>query len=228
MDHQEAVRAGLLALHETIEDTREVSPDMFMALWNQEAERHLQRFLSGEITFDQQRLMRVKAVFARLGHELTDQAAWDIFQRYLAAYEAGWELYDDVLPCLRSVLPYRLGVVFNGNSEQQRDKLRKTGLTPHFSSVVISSALGVSKPHPEIFQRSLAELEAAPEETLYVGDHLQSDALGAAGAGIWGVWLARGGHTGETSAIAVPIIHTLLQLKGIIDTLDAEDVAARA
>ena len=40
------------------------------------------------------------------------------------------------------------------------------------------------KPHPAIFQAALKEFDAKPEETLMVGDRLETDILGASNLGI--------------------------------------------
>jgi putative hydrolase of the HAD superfamily len=56
-------------------------------------------------------------------------------------------------------------------------------------SIVISESVGVSKPDVCIFQRGLTELELAPAEVLYVGDHPVNDVLGASAAGLTPVWL---------------------------------------
>jgi putative hydrolase of the HAD superfamily len=44
--------------------------------------------------------------------------------------------------------------------------------------------VGKRKPHPEIFGRALAELEVAPERSLFVGDRLYEDIRGAGELGM--------------------------------------------
>jgi HAD superfamily hydrolase (TIGR01509 family) len=144
-------------------------------------------------------------VFGYLGESVSDEAAMGIFGTYLAAYEQSWKLYDDVLPCLESLSGYRLAVISNGDSDQQRRKLEQTGIAPYFSSVVISGDLGVSKPHPDIFRQSLQALGLLPQEAVYVGDRLEVDALGAEGAGMHGVWLVRGGCEGDPADLPVVV-----------------------
>jgi putative hydrolase of the HAD superfamily len=50
-----------------------------------------------------------------------------------------------------------------------------------------SDEIGVRKPRPEIFQRTLAALGIRPEEALHVGDSLASDVAGARSVGIHAV-----------------------------------------
>jgi len=69
--------------------------------------------------------------------------------------------------------------------------LEEAGLAPHLGAVVISDAVGLRKPRPEIFQAVLARLGVAPEQALHVGDSLRADVVGAAGLGIRTAWLTR-------------------------------------
>jgi putative hydrolase of the HAD superfamily len=49
-------------------------------------------------------------------------------------------------------------------------------------AIVDSTALGVAKPDPAIFRPALAALGTAPERTLYVGDMVHADVVGARAA----------------------------------------------
>jgi putative hydrolase of the HAD superfamily len=51
-------------------------------------------------------------------------------------------------------------------------------------AVVLSSDVGKRKPHPEIFQRALSEVGAAPDEAIFVGDRVGADVAGAARVGM--------------------------------------------
>ena len=69
--------------------------------------------------------------------------------------------------------------------------LEEAGLAPHLAAVVISDAVGLRKPRPEIFEAVLARLGVAPEQALHVGDSLRADVVGAAALGIKTAWLTR-------------------------------------
>jgi len=58
-------------------------------------------------------------------------------------------------------------------------ELRRFGLYPYLDLCVFSSAVGVKKPHPEIFLRALNELGVRPSEAVFVGDRLVEDVGGA-------------------------------------------------
>jgi putative hydrolase of the HAD superfamily len=211
VDHVGAQQAGLIKLYGMLEEAQRVAVDEFVATWQQESDRYWERYQAGKITSIQQRLLRVKAVLSHLGVSASDETAMRIFRMYLAEYEGSWKLYDDALPCLDSLTAYWLAVISNGDSGQQRRKLERLGIASRFDSVVISGDLGVSKPHPDIFKQSLQELGVSPEEAVYVGDDLESDALGAKNAGMQAIWLARDG--GQVADL--PMIGSLGEVKGI-------------
>jgi putative hydrolase of the HAD superfamily len=94
--------------------------------------------------------------------------------------------------------------------------LERLGLDKHFSVMTFSDEIGLRKPHPEIFKRTLAPLVVEPQEALHVGDTLASDVDGARGIGMRAAHLchARGGDPrpweGET-IFALPELLPLLR-----------------
>jgi putative hydrolase of the HAD superfamily len=142
-----------------------------------------------------------------------------IFYIYLAAFERNWRLYDDALACLDTLRAYPLAIISNGDSRQQRRKLKRMGILSRFTSIVISGDLGLSKPHPDIFASSLQDLGVVAEEAVYVGDSLESDALGARDAGMKALWLARKGYPGDPATLPVRVITSLLQVKEVLNEL---------
>ena len=80
---------------------------------------------------------------------------------------------------------HRLIMLTNGFEEVQHIKVRQCGLEPFFESVLTSDALGVKKPHPEIFNLALKKTNSKVEDAIMLGDSLESDIIGARDAG-WG------------------------------------------
>ena len=193
-------------------------PD-FAAAWHAAAERGWQRYVAGELTFAAQRTWRIQQVLAmRHGSEsdsqpLTEQEVNTIFARYLALYEESWSLYPDVLPCLEALSAYPLGLITNGDGNQQRQKLQRTGIAEYFTSVVISGDIGVAKPQREIFDRSAQELGISPRELLFIGDNPQTDVLGAIQAGWQCIWLNR---TCAEQTVAAATVTELAEVPNLI------------
>lgn len=65
-----------------------------------------------------------------------------------------------------------------------RAVLEHHGVLPHFSALVFSDEIGVSKPHPKAFGTALAALQAAPSEAVHIGDLERTDIAGAHAAGM--------------------------------------------
>jgi putative hydrolase of the HAD superfamily len=108
----------------------------------------------------------------------------------------------------------QLGIVTNGQGNQQRLKLERTGIRDRFDCVVISEEHGKAKPHPALFQRACSYLGQEPGRSVFVGDIYELDAIGARRAGLVGVWLDRAVTVGlEHTA---PIIHSLGELAAVV------------
>ncbi len=78
---------------------------------------------------------------------------------------------------------YRIAVISNADG-RIGDVLQRCGIAHCFRTITDSGLVGYEKPHPEIFRQALKSMDAAPEESLYVGDVYSVDYLGAAGAGM--------------------------------------------
>lgn len=217
-DHREAVRAAIAA-HLAAEYPK-IDPAGQQDRWDALEELHYARYLTGELDYLGQRRARARGFLTPLGIELADDAAAELwFERYLHGYRAAWTLFDDALPCLDTLhaAGVRLGLITNGELDFQLAKLDATALTGRFEHVVASGEFGIAKPDPRIFEHACALFGATPEETLYVGDRLATDALGAAASGLTGVWLDRSGAaSAEQLAAAVAggvrVIRSLAQL----------------
>jgi putative hydrolase of the HAD superfamily len=76
---------------------------------------------------------------------------------------------------------WRLGVVTNGLPDRQARKVSALGLPPMVDTIVYANAVGDGrgKPQPEPFLEAARRLAISPERTLFVGDDLRCDVLGA-------------------------------------------------
>jgi putative hydrolase of the HAD superfamily len=81
---------------------------------------------------------------------------------------------------------YRIAVISNADGGI-KDVLHRCGIAGCFLTITDSGHVGYEKPHPEIFRQALKSMNAAPEQSLYVGDVYSVDYLGATGAGMQAV-----------------------------------------
>ena len=216
VDHEGAERAGALAMQKEHADVFPEPPEDSVKRWHAVAQKHFRRYLAGELSFQGQRWARLRELFSH-HRQLSDAEAEGLFQAYLAHYERNWRLYPDVVPCLSDVEGHSLGIISNGDSLQQRQKLERLGIGGLFSPVVISGDTGVWKPDPGIFELACEEARRPPAECWYVGDNLPNDAEAAARAGMLGIWINRKGSPAETG---VPVISSLRELRDVVQLRD--------
>ena len=79
---------------------------------------------------------------------------------------------------------FRLGLVSNGTSATQREKLKALAVEGLFDPVVISEEVGFRKPDARIFELAIANWRVAPGSVLFVGDDPVSDIIGAKAVGM--------------------------------------------
>jgi putative hydrolase of the HAD superfamily len=190
LDSDRAWQAGMRTLlHRSPPVDRQAASEA----WQRAFEEHWPRYLSGELTFEETRIARIRTWSERLSLFVQpgDELSW--FDAYRAGYESGWAAFEDVTPALRELAGLQLGVVTNGDGAQQRAKLGALGLGRAFEVVICSGDVGFAKPDARIFEIAAAGLGLAPSQCLYVGDQCDSDTLGALHAGMRALWLNRKG-----------------------------------
>ena len=117
-----------------------------------------------------------------------------------------WEMVITPIPNVLEVLAalkrrYRLGVISNtvGSGDAELiEALDKAGIRRLIDALVTSRDFGKAKPDPAIYAEGARRLGVPLNETVMVGDRLDTDVAGALNAGIPGIWLR---HPG---AIAIP------------------------
>lgn len=175
--------------------------------WREATVLHWARFAAGETSWEGQRRDRVRTF---LGAPLGDDEADAWFERYLAHYEAAWELFPDTVPVLDVLAAeYRHAVLSNSSLLNQDRKLRVLGVRDRFEAVLCAADIGVSKPDAAAFHAACDRLGLAPGEVAYVGDQPDIDARGAAEAGLLGVWLDRSGLGGRPELARITDLHQL-------------------
>jgi putative hydrolase of the HAD superfamily len=125
--------------------------------------------------------------------------------------------WDTILPGTAKQLHaigehYHIAVISNADGKIE-DVLRRCGIAQCFCTITDSGLVGYEKPHPEIFRQSLKSMNAAPEESLYVGDVYSVDYLGATGAGMQAVLMDVPGAYRDQG---VPRVESLAELQAVL------------
>lgn len=194
-----------------------IGRDDMWAAWQRTTDEHVARVVAGEMDFDTMRRARTKAFLADLGALLDDDVISVLEDRRLAEMSCAWELFADVIPCLDwlRAAGLRMAAVTNASGSQQRAKLHKLGIARFFDAIVIAGELGASKPDPMIFHSACGQLDVPADQVMHVGDRLDTDALGAANAGLHGVWLRRGAPR-RSAHPGVRVIDSLYSLPALL------------
>jgi HAD superfamily hydrolase (TIGR01509 family) len=122
--------------------------------------------------------------------------------------------WRDIRPGTRELLQrlgrrYPLAVISNADGKIA-DVLERCGIADCFLAITDSGLVGHEKPHPAIFKAALRAMDAAPEESLYVGDVYSVDYLGATGAGMQAILFDVSGAYRESG---LPRVESLEELE---------------
>jgi putative hydrolase of the HAD superfamily len=101
--------------------------------------------------------------------------------------------YEDAAATLRELRGRDVVVAVCSNWDWDLDRaLTGTGLADLVDHQVTSARAGVRKPHPHIYEHTLARCGVAPQDALFVGDSLNCDVEGPLNVGIRATHVWRG------------------------------------
>lgn len=167
----------------------DVDPSTFLRqLW----EEIDQEYRNAELR-DPDVLALIEQAFASHGIEVSRPRCEELWQRsYISSRYFGWTLFPDTIDTLRALreLDVRIAVVTNRphSAALFGRSLQEYQLAEFVDAVVCSADVGFVKPHAAPFERALEMLGVGPEETVMVGDSLESDISGAKALGLTTVW----------------------------------------
>ena len=164
----------------------------FSNLWRQITENAYDKYLKDEISFKKLKSERIKNLFSIYHVNLSDEEASLNFDQYLKIYENNWLTFEDAFPVLDSLKKkYKLAAITNGDSKQQRLKVKKTNLEHYFQEVIVSGEVGFAKPGTKIFEIACEKLNVKPSECVMIGDKFKVDVEGGLQAGMHAIWANR-------------------------------------
>ncbi len=107
-------------------------------------------------------------------------------------------LYPDVEPTLSMLSRDGIAMGLISNAPADTDRVvQALGLSKYLSTIVISGAVGYTKPNPEIFRIALRQASYDADQAAHVGDLFEADIVGARNAGVKGILIDRdGSHEG--------------------------------
>ena len=187
IDLQYARRHGLRAVQRVLPEIEEVALEELELVHDRQLTANYQRTLEDNLSDEEATLEHMYGICRRYGLK-TDRAG-----DAAAAYAHELQFHPRLIPGVEELLSalrgnVKIGVVTNGRSRHQRDKLEFFDLLP-LDIVAISEEVGAVKPNPEIFRYALEKLGV--ERATMIGDSWERDVLGAIGIGMDAIWLNR-------------------------------------
>jgi HAD superfamily hydrolase (TIGR01509 family) len=226
-DHECCAREALAAVHESHECFRSATfADFERAHAGLLEELHVQ-VLAGELDLDAARVERFRRLIERTA--AADCSPADAARVYRACYSRARRAISGAQPLLVALRPrVRIGIVSNNVLVEQREKMRLCGLDTLVDALVVSEEAGVSKPDPEIFRVALQRLNAAPDQSVMIGDSWTSDVAGARAAGIPAVWFNRAGRPSPDPDAGVYELRALEPIADAIELITLAHATASA
>ncbi len=187
LDHAGAEARAQL---ETFEGRRDVfgavAFDEWLAAYRRANGRLWAAYGRGEIGREELHRRRFADPLGELGCD--PEAADETGAFYLERYRGAWRLNEGAEELLAAAAKEgEVGILSNGFRELQRAKLARFRLERWVKHVVLSEEAGAMKPAREIFDAAVRSAcggdGADGRRKLYLGDHYETDAVGAKGAG---------------------------------------------
>ena len=148
-----------------------------------------------DISFDEQISIFVESISPGLGQRLPLEAVTEIGRVYADSFlDYPPPAHADAVETLRRVheMGLRIGLISNTGMTPGttfRTYLSNTGMLDYFNTLTFSDEVKLSKPAEEIFLMTLRALNAAPGQTVHVGDSIANDVAGARKCGLKTVWI---------------------------------------
>lgn len=201
--------------------------DDFVVEFNQRLHRYYEE--RDKLMIETSTFAVLKELLAEKGYSnVPDNVIRESLDAHYAVTQKNWQLEDDTISCLSTLLEqnYKLGLVSNaGDHRDVLQLLEKFELSPYFEFIMTSAGCGYRKPHHKIFQLALEQISAPAEEVAMVGDNLRADIYGANRAGMYSIWITRRTDFPPDDTLPIQpqaIIKTLGELPSLLRELELD------
>lgn len=114
------------------------------------------------------------------------------------------------------------------NDDDARRDWAQFGFDALFDAYITSHTTGVAKPHPRIFERALAHLDASAQVAAIVGDQLSRDVAGGKAVGMRTIWRRPTWHSGPVEPQPDATVDSLEQLEPILRRWAGQEISVTA
>lgn len=126
---------------------------------------------------------------------------------------------EGVMEMLEELYPkVKMGIITNGFTELQQQRLQNTQTEKFFNIVVVSEQIGVAKPDRKVFDYAFSQMDDLDKtKILMVGDTLASDILGGYNSGIDTCWFNHANLENDTKIQPTYEIKDIRELVRIVE-----------
>jgi len=128
----------------------------------------------------------------RLDRAIMDEIAQFYADSFLAHPPPAHEDALNVLEAIKE-MGFKMGLISNTGMTPGftfRSYMEERGMLEYFHTLTFSDEVKLAKPSSEIFMMTLEAMDARPEQTIHVGDHVINDVVGAKRCGMKTVWIS--------------------------------------
>ena len=163
-------------------------PEEFIKIYKQINEKCWKQYRENLLSKDDLRVKRFYDTFLYFGIE-SESLSKQFGDDYVMNSPTRTCLIDGTVDLLEKLRPhYQMHIITNGFEEVQHIKLRNSNLSKYFTVVVTSEAAGAKKPSPIAFEYALEKAGANLEESIMIGDDLNTDIKGAIDLGMKAIY----------------------------------------
>ena len=158
--------------------------DEYFAIYSKRNEELWRLYDAGSITKDELNTFRYLHPLQVAGVKGAERISQQFFTEAMKILPHKGLLRPHAIECLDYLRPrYKLYILSNGFTELQRNKMRSAGIEHYFDDVILSEDIGINKPQRGLFDYALTVAGRAANESLMIGDSMETDIEGARAAG---------------------------------------------
>ena len=178
-----------------------------------------------DVSFEEQIDIFIESISPGLGQRLSAETVADISRVYADSFlDYPPPVHADAMNVLRSVqdMGLRIGLISNTGMTPGttfRTYLSNNGILEYFDTLTFSDEVKMSKPAREIFLMTLRCLDAAPGQTVHVGDSIRNDVAGARDCGLKTVWITGFSEREDSSDPATEPDVTVDELAAVVPAI---------
>lgn len=213
IDIKYAQNMAIVSLYKKFGFDKETDVNSFARVWDDLTEFHYADYTRKRISYEEQRKRRIVDLFETFEIELP-MYPLDVYDIYLKFFEKNWICFEDVETTLSTLKTkgYKLGIISNGDYQQQVQKLKATKIFGYFDYIETSSEFDVSKPDTRLFEKVFAKNNIPLNEVCYIGDSYNNDYFPCSKLKIKSILLSREGAKDYNSISQITTLADLLKI----------------